>query len=106
MKKEEFNAWKALSDVVKNFLENIKSPNFSKLVESLFQAFHNVRCNMSVKEHFLRSYLDYFSKKLGAFIKRKEQGKRFHQNIKVTFKRYQGKWNVSIIEDYCWDLIH
>ena len=61
LKKEELNA------VVKNFLENIKFPNFNKLVESLLQAFHNLHCNVSVKVHFLPSHLDYFPKNLGAF---------------------------------------
>ena len=103
MKKEELNAWKAFCDVVKNFLGNIKSPNFNELVESLLQAFHNWRCNMSVKVHFLHSHLSYFPENLGPF--REEQGKRFHQDIKVMEKRYQRKWNVSMIADYCWNLI-
>ena len=60
MKKEELNAWKAFCDVVKNFLGNMKSLNFNELVESLLQAFHNLLCNMSVKVHFLHSYLSYF----------------------------------------------
>ena len=75
-KKEELNAWKAFSDVVKNFLGNIKSQDFCKLVESLLQAFHNSRCNMSIKVHFLHSHLDYFPENLGAFSE--EQGERFH----------------------------
>ena len=103
MKKEELNAWKAFCDVVKNFLGNIKSPNFNKLVESLLQAFYNLRCNMSVKVHFLHSHLSYFPENLGAFSE--EQDERFHQDIKVMEKRYQGKWNVSMIADYCWNLI-
>ena len=103
MKKEELNAWKAFCDVVKNFLGNIKSPNFNELVESLLQAFYNLRCNMSVKVHFLHSHLSYFPENLGAFSE--EQGERFHQDIKVMEKRYQGKWNVSMIADYCWNLI-
>ena len=60
-------AWKAFSDVVKNFLGNMKSQNFSELVENLLQAFHNLQCNMSVKVHFFYSHLDYFPENLGAF---------------------------------------
>ena len=67
MKKEELNAWKTFSNVVINFQGTIKFPNFSKLVESLLQAFHNLRCNMSVNVHFLHSHLEYFAKNLGAF---------------------------------------
>ena len=104
MKREELQAWKAFSDVVKNFLGNMKSQNFSKLVENLLQAFHNLQCNMSVKVHFLYSHLDYFPENLGAFSE--EQGERFHQDIKVMEKRYQGRWNISMIADYCWSLMH
>ena len=81
MKKEELNTWKAFYDVVKNFLGNIKSPNVNELVESLLQAFHNLRCDMSVKVHFLHSHLSYFPENVGAFSE--EQGEKFHQDIKV-----------------------
>ncbi|GBM52068.1 hypothetical protein AVEN_131088-1 [Araneus ventricosus] len=57
---------------------------------------------MSLKVHFLDSHLDYFPENLGAV--RKEQGERFHQDIKERERRYQGKWNVSMIADYCWML--
>ena len=98
-KKEELNAWKAFSDVVKNIPRSIKSPDFCKLFESLLQAFHDFRCNMRVKVHFLHSHLDYFPENFGAFSE--EQGERFHQDIKVMEKRYLGKWNVSVVADYC-----
>ena len=58
---------------------------------------------MSVKVHFLYSHLDYFPENLGAFSE--EQGERFHQDIKVMEKRYQGRWNISMIADYCWSLM-
>ena len=92
MKREKLQAWKAFSDVVKNFLGNMKSQNFSELVEKLLQAFHNLQCNMSVKVRFLLSHLDYFPENLGAFSE--EQGERFHQDIKVMEKRYKGRWNI------------
>ena len=88
MRKEELNAWKAFSDVVENFLGNIKSPDYCELVESLLQAFHDLCCNMSVEVHFLPSHLDYFPENLGAFSE--EQGERFHKDINVMEKRYQG----------------
>ena len=58
---------------------------------------------MSVKVHFLYSHLDYFPENLGAFSE--EQGERFHQDIKVMKKRYQGRWNINMIADYCWSLM-
>ncbi|GBM74473.1 hypothetical protein AVEN_69475-1 [Araneus ventricosus] len=57
---------------------------------------------MSLKIHFLDSHLDYFPEKLGEVSE--EQGERFHQDIKEMKRRYQGKWNLSMIADYCWML--
>ncbi|GFW68345.1 uncharacterized protein TNCV_2263341 [Trichonephila clavipes] len=57
---------------------------------------------MSVKVHFLHSHLDYFSENLGAVSE--EQGERFHQDIKEMERRYQGRWNVNMMADYCWML--
>ena len=58
---------------------------------------------MSVKVHFLHSHLEYFPENLGALSE--EQGERFHQDIKIMKKRYQGRWNVTMIADYCWCLM-
>ncbi|GFW51249.1 uncharacterized protein TNCV_3595311 [Trichonephila clavipes] len=57
---------------------------------------------MSVKVHFLHSHLDYFPENLGAVSE--EQGQRFHQDIKEMECRYQGRWNVNMMADYCWML--
>ncbi|GBO27529.1 hypothetical protein AVEN_198271-1, partial [Araneus ventricosus] len=54
---------------------------------------------MSLKVHFLDSHLDYFPENLGEVSE--EQDERFHQDIKEMERRYQGKWNVSMIDDYC-----
>ncbi|GBO38069.1 hypothetical protein AVEN_128562-1 [Araneus ventricosus] len=50
----------------------------------------------------LDSHLDYFPEILGAVSE--EQGERFHQDIKEMDRRYQEKWNGSMIADYCWIL--
>ncbi|GBM94768.1 hypothetical protein AVEN_14303-1 [Araneus ventricosus] len=55
---------------------------------------------MSLKFHFLDSHLVCFPGNLGAVSE--AQGERFHQDIKEMESRYQGKWNVSMIDDYCW----
>ena len=34
-----------------------------------------------------------------------EHGERFHQDITAMEKRYQGKWNPSILADYCWNKV-
>jgi hypothetical protein len=58
---------------------------------------------MSLKIRFLHSHLDFFSQNLGAVSD--EHGERFHKNIAVMEKRYQGKWSVNMLSDYCWIII-
>jgi hypothetical protein len=57
---------------------------------------------MSLKIHFLHSHLDFISENCGAMSD--EHGERFHQEISLTEKRYQGKWNSAMLSDYCWTL--
>jgi len=45
---------------------------------------------MSLKIHFMVSHLDFFPANLGEVSD--EHGERFHQDIMVMEKRYQGKW--------------
>jgi len=33
-----------------------------------------------------------------------EHGERFHQDISLLEKRYEGKWNCDMLADYCWTL--
>ena len=56
--------------------------------------------NMSIKLHFLNSHIEYFPENLGAVSE--EQGERFHQDLKELEDRYQGRWNSSMMADYCW----
>jgi len=58
---------------------------------------------MSVKLHFLHSHLNFFPDNLGDISE--EQGERFHQDIKDIEGRYQGRWDVSMLADYCWLLM-
>jgi hypothetical protein len=55
---------------------------------------------MGLKVHFLNAHLDYFLENHGAVSE--EQGERFHQDIKEMETRYQGRWNVNRMGDYCW----
>jgi hypothetical protein len=59
-------------------------------------------CKMSLKVHFLFPHLNQYPENLGAVSK--EQGERFHQDIKEMVRRYQGRWSVFIMADYCWIL--
>jgi hypothetical protein len=46
--------------------------------------------------------LDFFSENCGAVSD--EHGERFNQEISLTEKRYEGKWNCAVLADYCWTL--
>ncbi|KAI6647766.1 hypothetical protein LOD99_8607 [Oopsacas minuta] len=59
-------------------------------------------CLMSLKFHFLQAHLDNFPKNLGDMSE--EHGERFHQDIKTMETRYQGRWEVTMMADYCWCL--
>ena len=57
---------------------------------------------MSIKMHFLFSHLDQFPPNLGDVSD--EQGERFHQDIYTMEVRYQGRWDINMLSDYCWSL--
>ena len=67
-------------------------------MHELLASLQELRCNMSVKVHFLHSHLDYFSENLGAMSE--DQGERFHRDLKTMEKKYQGRWNKSVMADY------
>ncbi|GBM67403.1 hypothetical protein AVEN_233587-1 [Araneus ventricosus] len=58
-------------------------------------------CKMSSKAHFLHSHIDCFPENLGAY--NEEQGARFHEDTRDIERRYQGRWDVSMLADHCWD---
>ena len=95
----EKNAWEAFVSVVRNFLGNTKSSNYKELVQELTRSFQVLGCNMSIKMHFLNSRLQSFLVNLGDVSD--EQGERFHQDIKVMEDRYQGRWDIHMMADYC-----
>ncbi|GBM23562.1 hypothetical protein AVEN_46244-1, partial [Araneus ventricosus] len=92
-------AWESFNLVITSFLGNKKDSNYKSIVEEMIKNFKILGCSMSLKVNFLVSHLDYFLENLGAV--RKEQGERFQQDIMEMERRYQGKWNVSMIADYC-----
>ena len=58
---------------------------------------------MGIKLHHLFSLPDYFPENLGDVSEK--QGERFHQDIRTTEERYQGRWDSHMMTDYCWTLI-
>ena len=95
----ELSAWLSLKSEVTNFLGNRRSSEYEKGIEELLQSFRQLGARMSVKLHFLWSRLDYFRKNCGDLSE--EQGEHFHQNICIMEQRYQGRWNVNFLADYC-----
>nr|CAH7728148.1 unnamed protein product [Callosobruchus chinensis] len=73
-----------------------------KAAEVLASSFKALGCNMSIKLHYLDSHLDRFPENLGDMSE--EQGERFHQDIKIMEDRYQGRWDIHMMADYCWSL--
>jgi hypothetical protein len=84
---------------LKKFLGNVKDPQYEKIVGNMLENLQILGCNMSLKLNFLHFHLDYFPENLGDLSE--EQGERFHQDIKEMERRYQGRWDVSMMADYC-----
>jgi hypothetical protein len=103
MTRLEKNAWNAFRQVVCGFLGNNKSKNYAELVENLMKHYELLGCRMSVKMHYLHSHLSFFKQNLGDVSE--EHGERFHQDILIMEKRYQGHWNATMMGDYIWNLI-
>ena len=99
---KELKAWLAFKWLCENFFGNYKSTSFKTGVQNLLESFQEMKCNMSLKIHFLHSHLDFFPENLGAVSD--EQGERFHKDMQMMEKRYQGFWSESMMADYCWML--
>ena len=100
LKGQEKETWEAIKDVICRFLGNKRDDNYIKLVTVLLQKYHQLRCNMSLKVHFLHSHLHFFPPSFEAVSD--EHGERFHQNISVMEQIYQGCWNEAMLADYYW----
>ena len=94
--------WLSFVAVIQNFFGNNKAENYNELVNRMLLTFRALGCNMSIKLHFLNSHLDQFPENLGAVSD--EQGERFHQDLKIMEERYQGRWDKSMMADYCWSI--
>ena len=85
-----------------NVLGNNRSDNYFELVEEMLAAYRDLHCNMRIKLHFLFRHLHEFLENLGAVSD--EQGERFRQDIKIMEERYQGRWDMNMMSDYCWSM--
>lgn len=68
-----------MQDVINNVVGNNNASNYAELVETMLQAFKNMKCNMSLKSHFLYSHMGFFSNNLGDVSDK--HGERFHQDV-------------------------
>ena len=75
----------SFSLVVKNFFGNTKADNYEELVKDMLFNFRNLGVKMSIKAHYLFCHLDRLPENLVDLSE--EQGKRFHQDIKVMEER-------------------
>ena len=99
----ERNAWQAFRMIVEGFLGNHRRDDYAMVVSNLIESYKKLGCCTSLKLHFLHSHLDFFWDNLGNI--REEHGERFHQDIQVMEKRYQGRWNEAMMGDYVWTLV-
>ena len=99
----ERDAWVSFKTLCHEFLGNTKAANYGELAQNLLTAYEVLGCRMSLKLHFIHSHLNFFPANLGDVSD--EMGERFHQDISGMEKRYQGKWSVSMLSDYCWTLL-
>lgn len=101
MNGKEKDAMTTFRSVTENFLGNKKDPDSKKIVETILKNFKMLGCKISVK-NFLHSHTQYFPENLDILVKSKVN---FHQDIKeMEEERYQGKWNETMMADYCWML--
>ena len=97
--------WISFKNVIEQILRNDKSPDWKKEVSGMVDSFQKLKVLMSLKFHFIDIHAEYFPEIFGDY--RKEQGKRFHQDIKVIEQRYQGRWDENTMTTVrCWKEMH
>ena len=67
-------AWCLYVSVIREFLGSTKAINYRNLVDVMLQNVQALSAKISIKLHYLFSYLDYFLENLGDVVK--EQGER------------------------------
>jgi len=57
---------------------------------------------MSIKLYFAYSHVHNFPENLDDVGD--EKGEWVHQNVKAIEEKYQMRWNVSVMANYCWSI--
>ena len=99
----ERNARQAFRMIVERLVEKLRKDDYAMFVSNLIKRYEKLGCCMSLKLHFLHSHLDFFRDHLGNVSE--EHGERFHQDVQVMEKRYQGRWDEAMMGDYVWNLV-
>jgi hypothetical protein len=61
---DEKEASDSFKFAVKGFLGHRRAQDYEELVNNLLQSYQKLGCNMSLKIHFLHSYLDFFPREM------------------------------------------
>jgi hypothetical protein len=67
-------------------LGNRKAQDYDELVNNLLQRCQKLACNMSLKIHFLHSYLDIFPEKCGAVSDEHEERIHFFNGEEISWE--------------------
>ena len=94
----EKNAWLSFKD----FLGDTRASIYTEAVQKRLDRYRALGCSLSIEVHFLHSHLANFPENLRDV--NDEQGKRSHQDFKAMEQRYQGRWDVNMMADYCWSI--
>jgi len=100
---EETKAWKGLVWICEHVLSHKKTAWSQKHVDEFLENCNKLGINMGLKMHMLHSHFDKFPKKM--IDVSDEMGERFHQDIAAMERRFKGRWNESMLAEYCWQLI-
>ena len=103
LKLKELRAWEAFKSVCRGFLGNTRVPDYQACIEKLLKSYEDMGYRMSLKIHFLHFHLNFYPPTLRAVSD--EHGEIFHQDITKMESNYQGKWNPSMMGDFCWMLL-
>ena len=88
---------------MEEFLGKHRRDSYAMLVSNLIKSYEKLGCCMFLKLYFLHSHLDFFRNNLRNVNEKHDE--RFHQDIQVMEKRYQGKWVEAIMGDHVWNLV-
>ena len=83
---------------MEGFLGNHRKDDYAIVVSNLIESYEKLGCHMLPHSHlnFFRNNLENVSQELG---------ERFHQDIQLMEKRYQGRWNEAMMGYYIWNLM-